>query len=166
MEAIRDRLPAYQTVDEPYYLLEQEGYECAEMPSLEDFERQLERSLECVAAASGDTIFDRCPTDLLAYLITHPDSAGFDLEHWLPRVQRAMERIDLVVYVPIEKPDRLRSTDAEDDRVRRRVDAELRDMLLDDRYGFAMEVLEVRGGLDERLHQVLLRVSSGRGFGA
>ena len=64
------------------------------MPSLEDFERQLERSIECIAAAREDTIFDRCPADLLAYLITHPDSAGFELEHWRPRVHRASQRFD------------------------------------------------------------------------
>src|SRR5439155_7177638 len=35
------------------------------------------------------------------------DSEGFDLDPWLPRVRRAMDRLDLVVFVPVEHPDRV-----------------------------------------------------------
>src|SRR6185369_13261844 len=44
VEELCRALPAYIAVDEPYHLLEEEGHEFAEMPSLEDFELLLERS--------------------------------------------------------------------------------------------------------------------------
>jgi predicted ATPase len=63
-----DCLPTFSTVDEPYYLLEEEGHVFAEMPCLEDFELQLERSIKSVVGREGDCLFDRCPFDILAYL--------------------------------------------------------------------------------------------------
>src|SRR5688572_1296873 len=89
------RLPQYTSVDEPYHLLEEEGHELSHPPSREDFEAQLERSIEEVRAAGDDTLFDRCPLDLLAYLAVHEDADGFDLERWLPVVQEAVEALDL-----------------------------------------------------------------------
>ena len=50
LEHVAERLPRYATVDEPYYLLEEEGYETAEEPSIQDFEAQLERSLSSLGA--------------------------------------------------------------------------------------------------------------------
>jgi len=46
-------LPTYTAIAEPYDLLEEEGHESAEMPSLEDFELQLERSMKSLAEAGG-----------------------------------------------------------------------------------------------------------------
>jgi hypothetical protein len=152
-------LPAYVVVDEPYYLLGEEGYEFSEMPSLEDFELQLERSIECLLDGEADQLFDRCPADILAYLITHRDSDGFDLEIWLPRVQRAMQRLDLVVFVPVESPDRIILSEPGLGRLRRRVDEELRDIVLDDRWSFGVEAIEVTGTPRERARQVLASVA-------
>src|SRR5688572_21905120 len=95
-------LPSYTCVEEPYHLLEEEGHEFSHPPSVEDFEAQLERCIEALGEAGSDTLFDRCPLDLLAYLAVHEDAEGFDLEQWLPRVQEAVEALDLVVFVPIE----------------------------------------------------------------
>src|SRR5262245_42280205 len=125
-------LPAYEAVDEPYRLLEEEGYVFAEMPSLEDFERQLERSIESMDTDAPNRIYDRCAADIVAYLTTHDDAEAFDLEDWLPRVRSALAELDLVVFVPIEHPDRM--TGADRVELRRRVDEELRDIVLDDRW--------------------------------
>ena len=46
VEALSEALPHHIIVEEPYRLLEEEGYEFPELPSLEDFELQLERSIE------------------------------------------------------------------------------------------------------------------------
>jgi hypothetical protein len=148
-------LPSYEAVDEPYYLLEEEGHEFPEMPGLEDFELQLERSIESIGEDGEDRIFDRCPADILAYLITHDEAAGFDLEHWLPLVRNAMERLDLILFVPIESPDRVAVSEPEHAELRRRVDEELREILLDDRWDFGVETLEVEGTPRERVRQVL-----------
>lgn len=61
VEAVAERLPRHATVDEPYALLEEEGYECPEVPALEDFEAQLERSLAALEGGKRDVLFDRCP---------------------------------------------------------------------------------------------------------
>ena len=151
-------LPAYVAVDEPYYLLEEEGHDFAEMPSVEDFELQLERSIECVDHSEDNQIFDRCPADLLAYLIAHRDSDAFDIEPWLPRARSAMQRLDLVVFVPVESPDRVIAF--EEDELRRRVDDELRDILLGDRWDFGVDAMEVTGTARERARQVLVRITA------
>jgi hypothetical protein len=40
------RLPTFSTVDEPYYLLQDEAHSFAELPCLEDIELQFERSIK------------------------------------------------------------------------------------------------------------------------
>lgn len=155
VEELARALPAYAAVEEPYHQLEEEGHEFAEMPSLEDFESQLERSIECLVDSEPNTIFDRCPADILAYLITHEDADGFDVERWLPRVGKVMRRLDLIVFVPVEYPDRIVVSDAMERRLRRAVDEELRDIVLGDRWGFGVETVEVTGPVQERVRQVL-----------
>jgi len=160
VEELCRALPTYEAVDEPYHLLEEEGHEFAAMPCLEDFELQLARSIESIVEAEEDRIFDRCPADILAYLITHRDSDGFDVERWLPRVRRAMERLDLVVIVPIEQPDRVTVSEPDDAALRRVVDEEIREIVLEDRWEFGVGALEVTGTQRERARQVLARTPS------
>jgi|SRR5262245_30608217 len=155
VEELQRALPTYEAVDEPYYLLEEEGHEFAEMPSIEDFELQLDRSIKCITDSERDSIFDRCPADFLAYLLTYPESEWFDADHWLPRVLRAMERLDLIIFVPVEDPDRMIVAESENTDLRGRVDRELREILLEDRWGVGVEVMEVTGTVRERVRQVL-----------
>jgi len=158
VEELARSLPNYVAVDEPYHLLEEEGHEFPERPGLEDFELQLERSIESIAESEEDRIFDRCPADILAYLVTHRESESFDVEPWLPRVRSAMERLDLIVFVPVEHPDRVEVPEPDDARLRRRVDEELRDIVLGDRWELGVEALEVAGTPRERARQVLGRL--------
>lgn len=160
IEELSRALPAYAVMDEPFHLLEEEGYEFEALPSVEDFELQLERSLECLADSGKDQLFDRCPADLLAYLISHPDSDRYDVKPWLPRVRNAMQGLDLIVLVPIETPDRIRVLDPEDADLRQRVDEELRDIVLGDRWDLGVEAMEVTGSARERARQVLAQVTS------
>ena len=162
VEELHRALPAYVTVDEPYCLMAEEGHEFAAMPDLQDFECQLERSIQLIADSEEKSIFDRCPADMLAYLLTHRDSQEFEVETWLPRSRGAMERLDLVVYVPIEQPDRILFTDTDDGNLRDRVDEELREILIGDRWGIGTETLEVTGSEEERLRQVLIHVPLAR----
>lgn len=150
-----DSLPSFSTVDEPYHLLAEEGHLFAELPGLEDFELQLERSIVSIVESEADCLFDRCPADLMAYLIAHDESAGFDIDRWLPRVRDAMRRLDLVVFVPIEEPDRVPVTASDHRLLRQRVDEELREIVLDDRWGFAVPAIEVTGSPAERARRVL-----------
>jgi hypothetical protein len=122
VEVLQRALPTYETVDEPYYLLEEEGHEFADMPCLEDFELQLDRSIKCITDSERDSIFDRCPADLLVYLLSHRESGAFDIDHWLPRIRRAMDRLDLIVFISVEDPDRMIGAESEYGDLRRRVD--------------------------------------------
>lgn len=157
VEELARALPAYSAVDEPYYLLEEEGHEFSEMPSLEDFELQLERSIQCIVESEKDAIFDRCPADILAYLLTHDDADGFDIEPWLSRVRPAAQRLDLIVFVPVEHPDRI-TVSADERRLRRRVEEEIRDLVVGDRWEFGVDALEVAGPPHERARKVLAHV--------
>lgn len=165
---LSDVLPTYSIVEEPYVLLAEEGYEFAEMPSVEDFELQLERSIECMKQSEPNVLFDRCPADLLAYLLTHADAEAFDLDRWLSRIRAAMAKLDLVVFLPVEARDRIALPSSEDAVLRRQVDAELKEILLEDAFDFGMEVLEVTGARSERVRQVMesLRRAAGEAPGA
>lgn len=155
VEALSDALPKYATVEEPYHLLEEEGHDFAAMPSVEDFELQLERSIECLNESGPDVIFDRCPVDLLGYLLTHAEAEEFDLDAWRPRVEAAMEKLDLIVFLPVEQPDRIALPSSEDAELRLLVDEKLNELLLEGSLGFEGDVLEVTGALRNRVQQVL-----------
>jgi predicted ATPase len=158
---LAELLPNYTTVEEPYHLLEEEGHEFAHPPSLEDFEAQLERSIEELLDADAETLFDRCPLDVLAYIAVH-DADGFDVEAWMPEVRKAVDKLDLVVFVPIEERDRIAFSDSDDEAdTRAAVDEKLRELLIDDLQDFGLEVLEVRGNLDSRVRAVMRSVRRG-----
>ncbi len=159
LEELSSSLPGYRTVDEPYHLLEEEGHELAAVPTVEEFELQLERSIECVREEQGDVLFNRCPADILAYLVTHDDADAFDLGDWLPRARAALAELDLIVYVPIEDPDRI-PVARSDAAWRERVDEQVRAILVDDCWDLAPPVLEVTGSPRDRARQVLARLRS------
>jgi hypothetical protein len=69
-----------------------------------------------------------------------------------------MARFDLIVFVPIERPDRIEIGLDENPRLRRRVDHELREILIHDSLGLALTVLEVTGSVVERAQQVALHI--------
>ena len=87
---LTERLPGYRAVDEPYRLMQDEGHDFADPPSLDDFVDQLRRSIQVPDEdRAPDLLFDRCPVDLLAYALTHEDGEAFDVDEWLPGVSRA-----------------------------------------------------------------------------
>ncbi|MFL5247170.1 MAG: AAA family ATPase [Myxococcales bacterium] len=155
VEDIAAVLPGHATVAEPYHLLEDEGYEFPETPSLEDYQRQLERSLESMREVRRDAVFERCPADFLAYVMCLPDAEAFDPEDWVDPIREALETLDLVVFVPVEERDRIPLPAAEDGGYRFRVGEKLSDILTGGWFGFDVEVLEVSGNRRQRLDQVL-----------
>jgi len=155
VEALSEALPQYTIVEEPYYLLQEEGYEFAELPTIEDFELQLERSIENLDEGAPDVIFDRCPADILGYLLVHTDVDAFDLDAWLPRIRTAMGTLDLIVFLPIEVPDRIVLPLSQDAAYRQRVDEKLKEIFLDNSFGFDADVLEVTGNPRTRVDRTL-----------
>jgi predicted ATPase len=159
LEELSAALPKYTTVDEPYYVMEEDGYEFADPPSLDDFQAQLEHSIETLNESEANVLFDRCPADFLAYLASIPDADEFDLPDWLPRVREAVEMLDLIVFVPIESRDRIAGLSSDHDpKLRRNVDARLREILLDNSVGLDADVIEVEGSISERVQAVLDRI--------
>jgi hypothetical protein len=160
VEELSGLLPAYEVVHEPYHLLVEDGYDFNHPPSLEDFEAQLQRSLEELRARRKDALFDRCPFDVLAYISAHEDGEAFDLDEWLPRIRSAMQALDLIVFVPIEEPDRMASAveDEDDGEYRSIVDEKLRELLVDDSLDLGVEVLVVEGTTTQRAAAALRRV--------
>lgn len=149
-------LPGHRVIEEPYYLLEAEGHVFAASPALEDFEVQLERSLQSVAEERGGVIFDRSPADYLAYFLAYRDGGRAAVVRWFPEVCAAIATLDLLVFVPIERPDRIAAPEAA--RLRRRVDTVLRAGVMADEWALDAPVLEVSGPADERVLQVLARL--------
>ena len=158
VDALSEVLPHYTIIEEPYHQLAEEGHEFAELPSLEDFELMLERSIENLNESAQNSIFDRCPADILGYLLSHGDVEAFGLKEWLPRVQSAIRKLDLIVFLPIETPDRIVLPLSEDTDYRGRVDETLQEIVLENRFSFAVDVLEVTGSLLKRVEQVLAHI--------
>jgi predicted ATPase len=151
--AIAERMPTYVVIDEPYGVLEEAGYEFADPPTVEDFEEQLRTSLESIARAPADALFDRCPLDFVAYLQAIDED--YDVDDRIDELGQAMARLDLVVVVPIEDPDRIAVAAHEDRRLRRRVNERVQRLAIDDAFGFEVETIEVMGPLEERVRQVM-----------
>ncbi|WP_375757289.1 AAA family ATPase [Corallococcus exercitus] len=161
IDELSGHLPTYVTVDEPYHQLEEEGYEFAAPPSVDDFEEQLARSIADLDEAPRDVLFDRCPVDFIGYLLAHEDHDAFDLDAWLPRVRTALGKLDLIVLVGIEQPDRISLSSSEDEELRLSVDEKLKELLLGDAYALGVAVLEVEGSSRARAKQVLEQLGRG-----
>ncbi|WNG24861.1 AAA family ATPase [Cystobacter fuscus] len=163
IEDLAEQLEQYRVVDEPYHLLEEEGYEFASPPSLEDFLEQLGLSMELLEDEdrARNVLFDRCPIDFLGYLLTHEEADSFDLEEWLPRVRSSIRTLDLIVFVPVEETDRIKLPRHEDPIMRSEVDEKLAWIFLDDPFDLGTEVLPVGGRREARVDQVLRRLERG-----
>jgi hypothetical protein len=162
IEELSALLPKYATVDEPYHVMAEEGYEFCHPPSLEDFEAQIERSIESLSEGGANILFDRCPVDFLGYISAHEDADTFDFDEWLPRVRAAIQTLDLIVFVPVEARDRIAFSESDDDdESRAMVDETLREILLDDSLELGVEILEVEGEPERRVKTVMRRIRRG-----
>jgi hypothetical protein len=159
VETLSALLPKYTAIDEPYNAMVEDGYDFCHPPSLEDFEAQLEHSMESLREGGADALFDRCPVDFLGYISIHEDAGSFDFGHWLPRVRAAIQTLDLIVLVPIEARDRIAFSPSDDDEgSREAVDEKLKEIWLEDPFELGVEVLEVGGGPEGRARAVLQRI--------
>ncbi len=152
------QLPHYRAVEEPYILLEEQGYEFSNPPSIEDFELHLHCSIRTILESGSCTLFDRCPFDFLAYAIALGNPV--DIEDWVLKMEDAIQFLDLIVFIPIESRDRIYIPPSEDSELRRNVDENLQDMLLDDSLGILenIEILEITGSLEKRVKMVISKL--------
>lgn len=151
-EHLASVLPSSVVVEEPYYTLIAQGHTFADVPDKDDFLLLLEHSARSLTAVTArNAIFDRCPADFLAYMVAVGASRS-ELAASLDTVRAALASLDLVCFVPIERPNRIPVVDGK--TLRRRVDVLLREMLLEDSFGFGAQVCEVRGSVTARAAQV------------
>ena len=100
-QALCARLPGHVVADEPYYLLQEQGYEFGFPPSLEDYRALLACSVRSLTARRPvpGVVFDRTPLDYLAYLA----AAGADpvAQAGAAALRPAFASLDLLVITPI-----------------------------------------------------------------
>lgn len=161
--SLLEQLPNYASVDEPYFLLEEDGYEFSYPPSLEDFEQLIKRSVTVINESGNNTIFDRCPLDYLAYALAIAETSSLeeriDVEDLVQMMEEAIQHLDLIVFVPIE--NRIPVPASEDLKLRMNVNENLQEMLLEDSLGILdkIEVLEVTGSLEKRVKMIMSKLS-------
>jgi AAA domain len=153
-------LRKYKSYEEPYYLLEKEGHEFFELPSIEDYEKQVNCSIELIMDSKQNAIFDRCPLDFLAYINVHEDFSFFDINNWDENISEAMEQIDLVVLVPIENPDLIICPHSAYPELRQRVNLELQNLVYEFERSSDIKILEVNGTIKNRSSQILTFINS------
>ncbi len=156
IEELANAVPGPMIVEEAYFALLAEGAAFAARPDAADYQLLWERAhAEFAVLRDGFILFDRTPADYLAYLMAvGAELAGTDL---VAQTHRALVGLDLVVFVPIEVPDRI-ADGGESRRLRRSVDRVLREMWVDDAWGWNLPVLEVSGTPQARATQVLTRI--------
>ena len=142
-------------MEEPYYELMEQGHEFAELPGIEDFELQLDESVNQIINSGDNTIFDRCPLDFLSYIQAHKDSKFFDIEDLEEKIDEAMDQLDLVVFVPVESPDIIDSSQSEYPELRDEVDSGIRNLIYDYELKSGFKAVEVSGDINSRLKRIL-----------
>jgi hypothetical protein len=163
-DALCARLPGHVMADEPYYLLQEEGYEFGFPPSLEDYQALLARSVQSLTAPPllPRVIFDRTPLDYLAYLA----ATGADpLDQASPAALRpAFASLDLLVITLITPQTEQVLPPAELPGLRSQMNDALLDLVYDDPLNAWEDtpVLELNGPLDSRLAVVLAALDQAR----
>jgi hypothetical protein len=156
-----DAHPDYEREQEPYWAMVQSGIPFADGVSMADLEEQLAASVKLILghADSPDVIFDRCPIDFIAYLEVVGEQGGTEWEpsgKLLSGIEKALERIDLLAFVPLVRPDEIR-TAIEFPGLRQRVDARLKTIMRDDALellGQGPKIVELAGSRDERVRKL------------
>jgi len=159
--------PEYAFEPEPYETLSEAGEAFSDPPTIADFVRQLEHSVERLDAHAddGNVIFERCAVDFLAYLEVLGWGANldaFDTRSVTELAEDAIATLDLIVFLPLPPGDAMR---AERPALQRAVDRELGSILRDDSLSLLAaggpRVIEATGTPPQRLAALERAVSSG-----
>ena len=154
LEALCEHLPGHSPVEEPYLLLEEEGYAFAYPPSVEDYWAQVERSVQLLRAPAAQAVFDRTPLDSLAYLMAlGADIGAADAV----ALRAALANLDLLVVVPITPETERALPRTELRRLRAATNDALLDLIVEDPLDICRDVRTtvLRGPIAGRVAAVL-----------
>jgi hypothetical protein len=155
--ALCAHLPGHLAADEPYYLLEEEGYEFGFPPSTDDYRALLARSLRSLTEPSprSGIVFDRTPLDYLAYLAA--TGADTEREADTPTLKPALASLDLLVITVITSETEQTLPTPDMPELRTRMNDALLDLVYADPLDAWAEVplLELAGPLETRLPAIL-----------
>lgn len=160
VDALCARLPGHVPAGEPYFLLEDEGYEFGFPPAADDFRALLRRSTQLLRSPAPRVVFDRTPLDYLAYLAVHGADPGREADP--STLRSALASLDLLVITPITAETEQLLPPAELPRLR----GEMNEALLELAYQDPLQawgdvpVIELSGPLDRRLGAVLAALAS------
>jgi predicted ATPase len=101
VEEICGQLPGHVAAAEPYFLLEEEGYEFAFPPLQADYQAQLARSVQLLRSSGPDVVFDRTPADFLAYLAVYGADPAAHPGVDPAALRAATTRLDLLIVLPV-----------------------------------------------------------------
>lgn len=154
-EQLLARLPGHVLAEEPYYLLEEDGYEFAFPPSPEDYRALLACSIRNLNPTQPRIIFDRTPLDYLAYLAA--TGAGPAGEAAAGTLRPAFASLDLLVVTLITPETEQALPPAELPGLRSAMNDALLELVRDDPLDAWGDVplLELSGPLDCRVTAVL-----------
>lgn len=152
-EKLMESLSDYDFQPEPYFELEERGYVFSEIPTADDYLEQFEYSLIQISTSVENTIFDRCPIDLLAYI--EAVKAFENMQTNYQKVQNVITEIDLLVFIPIESPDLISCPQSELPELRDQVNEILSEWV----WNFPVDTIEVTGTLLARRDQVLKKLN-------
>lgn len=153
-EDLAEHLSGYTLNKEPYYELEESGYLFSEIPDVDDFIKQFEYSVQQIEEAGDNTIFDRCPIDILAYI--HAIDQSRNIESLFETAQTILSTIDLLVFVSIETPDLISNQQTDLPKLRYKVNDILDNWIWD----LGIDVIEVNGTVSNRREQLLNKINA------
>lgn len=151
-EKLQESFPNYELYLEPYFEMQEMGFVFSEIPTSDDYMAQLDYSLKQILRSNKNAIFDRCPIDLLAYALVVDDSVNF--QSVFNKIQDAINKIDVFVFVPIEDRDRISCPNSQLPELRNEVNNMIVELIND----FDLEVIQVKGNVSDRLNQIQKRV--------
>ena len=163
IQTLLDQLPGYESFEEPYWILVESGRHFSDPPTIEEFEEQLAFSINLIKESSDNALFDRAHRfSAYALAIAEENSEEFDSERWESQIGKALASLDLVVFLPLEHPDRIPVPHSEDKTFRDLVDEKLRELLIEDaRAVMNAKVLEVTGTISERIKKIQQAILNG-----
>jgi hypothetical protein len=161
VQELCEHLAGHVPVDEPYFLLEEEGYEFEFPPSRDDYRAQLRCSLRVLGAVAPRVVFDRTPLDFLAYLAAL--GASIEGEADPSALRSALASLDVLVVTPVTPETERVLPRPGLPQLRDTMNDALLDLLSSDpleAWG-DVPVIELSGPLDRRLEAVLAAVPGG-----